>query len=102
MSVSLQVLYPISEGAHFDHEYYLGTHMPLVSDQMGAHIERTLVTKGVAGGPDTPPGHNAVATIVFPDAAAMDAAMRAAGPVMKDVANFTNVQPQFLVGEVIG
>jgi len=101
MSVSLQVIYPISEGTDFDFDYYLGTHMPLVAEHMGPHIDRTLVTKGLAGGPKTPPGHYAVATMVFADAAAMDAAMRASGPVMADVANFTNVQPQILVGEVI-
>jgi len=101
MSVSLQVIYPITKGTEFDFDYYLGTHMPLVAEHMGPHIDRTLVTRGLAGGPDMPPGHFAVATMVFADAAAMDAAMRASGPVMADVANFTNVQPQILVGEVI-
>ncbi len=101
MSVSLQVIYPISEGTHFDFDYYLGTHMKLVGEHMGPHIERTLVTKGLAGGPDTPPGFYAVATIVFADQGAMDAAMRVSGPVMKDVANFTDVRPQILIGDVI-
>ncbi|TDK42138.1 EthD family reductase [Antarcticimicrobium luteum] len=101
MSLSLQVIYPISDGTHFDYDYYLGTHMPLVAEHMGPHIERTLVTRGVSGGPDTPPGFYAVATIVFADKEAMGAAMRASAPVMQDVANFTDVQPQVLVGDVI-
>ncbi|TDE35580.1 EthD family reductase [Antarcticimicrobium sediminis] len=101
MTVSLQVIYPISEGTHFDYDYYLGTHMPLVSTHMGPHIEQTLVTRGVAGGPDTPPAYYAVATMVFADKAAMGAAMQGSGPVMKDVVNFTDVRPQVLIGDVI-
>jgi len=101
MSVSLQVIYPLSEGSRFDFDYYLDTHMALVAEHMGPHIERTLVTKGLAGGPGTPPGFHAVATMVFADQSAMDAALKASAPVMKDVANFTDVRPQILVGEVI-
>ena len=101
MAVSLQVIYPVSDGSTFDHAYYADTHMPLVQEHMGPHIDRVLVTKGLAGGPDQPAGFHAVATIVFADQAAMGAAMKASGPVMADVANFTNIQPQVLIGEVI-
>ena len=55
MAVSLQIIYPASRGTRFDHDYYLGTHLPLVDSHMGAHIDRVLVTKGIAGGPDVPP-----------------------------------------------
>lgn len=102
MSVSLQVLYPISDGTRFDYDYYLSTHMNLVGEHMGPHIERTLVTRGNAGGPDTPPSIYAIATIVFADQDAMGAAMKSSGPVMADIPNFTDVQPQILIGEVVG
>ncbi|MDU9005085.1 EthD family reductase [Sedimentitalea todarodis] len=102
MSVSLQVLYPITDGSRFDYDYYLSTHMNLVAEHMGPHLERTLVTKGNAGGPDTPPSIYAVATIVFPDQDAMNAAMKSSEPVMADIPNFTDVQPQILIGEVVG
>jgi len=101
MAVSVQVIYPISDDTNFDYDYYLDTHMKLVGEHMGAHIQSTLVTKGIAGGPDTPPGIYAIASMVFADQGAMDTAMRSAGPVMADIANFTNVQPQVLVGEVV-
>ncbi|GHG93682.1 EthD family reductase [Pseudodonghicola xiamenensis] len=101
MAVSLQIIYPASRGTRFDHDYYLGTHLPLVDSHMGAHIDRVLVTKGIAGGPDVPPPYHAVATIVFADRNAMTAALRLSGPVNEDVANFTDVQPQILIGEVI-
>lgn len=102
MSVSLQVLYPIKDGTSFDYDYYFKTHMDVVGQHMGPHIESTLVTKGVADGPDTPPSIYAIATIVFSDQDAMAAAMAVSGPVLADIPNFTNVQPQMLIGEVQG
>ncbi len=101
MTPSLQVIYPVSEGTHFDMDYYQNTHFGLVDTHMGPHIESMIVTRGLAGGPDTPPGFYAVATILFADQAAMDAAMAAAGPVLEDIAKFTDVAPQMLIGEAI-
>lgn len=100
MSVSLQVLYPVSEGTTFDYDYYLATHMQMVADVMGEYISQTLVTKGIAGGPDTPAGFHAIASMVFEDQAAMDTALSVAGPVLADIPNFTNTQPQMLIGQV--
>ncbi|MVO15088.1 EthD family reductase [Parasedimentitalea huanghaiensis] len=101
MAVSLQVIYPISEGTTFDYSYYTTKHFDLVGEHMGEHIETMFVTKGLAGGPDTPPGIYAVATLVFENQDALNASMAAAPPVLADIANFTNVQPQMLIGEVI-
>lgn len=99
MAVTLQVLYPISDGSTFDDTYYAKTHMDLVDKYMGAHIDKAIVTKGIAGGPDTPPGFHAIATFVFTDQAALDAALGAAGPVLADIPEFTNVQPKMLIGQ---
>jgi len=101
MPVSLQVLYPISDGTTFDYDYYTSTHFDLVGEYMGDHMEGMLVTKGLAGGPDVPPGYHAVASLVFADQDALNAAMGAAQPVLADIANFTNVQPQMLIGQVL-
>ena len=102
MAVSLQVLYPTANGTTFDHDYYMSKHMPMVGEHMGAHIQDTLVVKGLAGAPDTPAGFHAIATMVFADQAAMDAALAASGPVLKDIPNFYSSQPQMLFGEVKG
>ncbi|PCH74757.1 MAG: ethyl tert-butyl ether degradation protein EthD [Rhodobacteraceae bacterium] len=102
MAVSLQVIYPISDDTSFDYDYYTSSHMEIVGKHMGPHLQSTLVTKGLAGGPDTPPGSYAVATLLFADQAAFDAAMAVSAPVMADIPNFTNSQPQILIGEVIG
>ncbi len=101
MSASLQVIYPIGDDTNFDYDYYGSTHMALVDEHMGAHIQSTLVTKGMAGGPDTPSPVYAVATFTFADQAAMGAALAAAGPVLADLPNFTNSQPMMVMGEVM-
>lgn len=69
---------------------------------MGAHITSTLVAKGLAGAPDIAAPYHMVASMIFADQDAMNAAMGAAGPVMADIPNFTNVKPGTLIGEVIG
>lgn len=101
MSVSLQVLYPFSTDATFDHDYYTATHIPLVGEHMGAHIQSTSISKGIAGGPDVPAGFYVVATMVFAAMENLQAALEVAGPVLADIPNFTNVAPQMLIGEII-
>ncbi len=101
MSVSMQVLYPVTEETNFDHAYYKDTHLKLVDEYFGSHLERVLVTKGVAGGPGIPAGFHAIATMVFPDQDAMNAAMKEAAPVLADIPNFTNSTPTLLIGEVV-
>ncbi len=102
MPVALQVLYPTDDNTRFDYDYYLDTHMKLVGQHMGAHIQSTLVTKGIAGGPNAQAGFHAIATIVFADQAAMDAAMKVSGPVLADIPNFTDTRALTLIGEVVG
>ena len=54
MSMSLQVMYLITETTSFDYDYYFNKHMQIVGETLGEHIQSTLVTKGIAGGPDVP------------------------------------------------
>ncbi|MBZ0128705.1 MAG: EthD family reductase [Rhodobacteraceae bacterium] len=102
MTVSLQVLYPVAKGTTFDFGYYMETHFPLVDKHMGKHIASISASKGIAGGPDVPPGFHAVATMKFSDMDALQAALGAAAPVLADIPNFTNTEPQMLIGEVLG
>tara|TARA_R110002020_G_scaffold104547_25_gene244571 strand:+ start:475 stop:771 length:297 start_codon:yes stop_codon:yes gene_type:complete len=97
----MQVIYPATEGSTFDHDYYLSTHMKIVGETMGPHVETTIVTKGVAGGPGVAPGFHAIATMTFKDQATMDEALKASGAAVKDIPNFYNAQPQMLFGEVV-
>ena len=102
MSVSLQVLYSTENDTTFDHNYYSAKHLPIVNEHMGPHFDSVVIVKGLAGGPDVPPGFHTVATMVFKDQAALDAAMGAAGPALEDIPNFYSGQPQMLIGQVVG
>ena len=94
--VIVSVLYPASEGATFDSDYYDATHIPLVKDAfMDTGLKEVLVYKGLAGGDGAAPPFVAMAHLVFEDAGALQASM--GGPrapeVLADVANFTNITP---------
>ncbi|EFO28951.1 ethyl tert-butyl ether degradation EthD [Roseibium sp. TrichSKD4] len=102
MTVSLQVIYQATEGSRFDHDYYENTHIPLMHQHMGAGILSTVVVKGVAGARGTPAKFHAIATAVFKDQASLEEAMKAAGPVLADIPNYTDVQPEVLIGDVVG
>ena len=75
--------------------------MAIVGETIGEHIKSTLVTKGIAGDSDTPAGYHAIATILFEDKPAMDAALSKLDPALNDIPNFTNSEPAMLIGEVI-
>ncbi len=99
MAISLQVLYPISDGATFDYDYYVSKHIPLVGKIFGEHGMTSMgASKGVSGGPVPEPGYFAIATMMFPDEASLGAAMEAGGEIFADIPNYTSVQPDVLVG----
>tara|TARA_B100000768_G_C11152135_1_gene320768 strand:+ start:436 stop:744 length:309 start_codon:yes stop_codon:yes gene_type:complete len=101
MSLSLQVLYPITKETNFNYEYYFEKHMKLVKDTFGDHLDSTLVTKGIASGPNKPAVYYAIATMIFKNQSAMDLALSRASVVMEDIPNYTNTDPVMLIGEVI-
>ncbi|MEO1102644.1 MAG: EthD family reductase [Pseudomonadota bacterium] len=102
MSVTVQAIYPITDGSTFDYDYYITTHLPLVKTHFGPHgMSAISASKGVSGGPGAPPGYFAIATMTFPDIDRLNAALAAGGPVIADLKNFTNSRAQFLIGEVL-
>ena len=101
MSHSLQVLCPITESTNFNYDYYFGKHMSVVGESIGQYMESSVVTKGVAGGPDVPAPCYAIATLVFKDKSALDGALSKIDKPVADIANFTNTKPIMLIGEVV-
>lgn len=102
MTATVHAIYPIKGGDTFDDDDYVSTHLPLVHKHFDPHGTTSItVSRGLAGGPDTPPGYFAVATMTFPDAASMGAALGAAGPVLGDIPNFATTQPDLLIGAMI-
>lgn len=102
MPVTLQVLYPISEGATFDYDYYTTTHFGIVKEILGGNgMTSDSASKGLAGGPDVASPFFAIWTGVFPDMATLEGALAVAGPVLADIPNYTNVAPQMMIGETL-
>lgn len=89
---TLIVSYAAAEGAAFDREYYLATHVPLVRsawDEFGLQQAEILFP---APGPQP---FVCVAILSFCDQAGMNAALSSARTteVVGDVPNFTNIEP---------
>ncbi|CAJ0895640.1 EthD family reductase [Ralstonia flatus] len=95
---TLIVSYAAAEGATFDREYYLATHVPLVRsawDEFGLHAAEILFP---APGPQP---FACMAMLRFGDQAGIDAALSSAktAKVVSDVPNFTNIAPTIFRAE---
>ncbi len=93
--IRMTVLYPKTEGATFDHDYYRDKHVPLCVSTWG--IERFEIDKGVDG------PFEAAVHLFFESKDALDAAMASEGTaaVLGDVANYTSITPQIQTSEVV-
>ena len=103
--VTLSVVYPRSEGTHFDFDYYRETHLPLVSQKLrplGLKDAFALRGTAAAGGGDAP--HFAFAFLNFESVEILGAALASpqAAEVVADIAKFTDVKPLMQVNEHIG
>ena len=102
--VRISVQYPSGDGKKFDLDYYVTKHMRLVQQRLGGlGLLRSEVDKGLAGGaPGAPAPFACIGHLYFNTVDAFQAAMKAHGKeLVADVPNFTNIQPQFQISEVI-
>jgi uncharacterized protein (TIGR02118 family) len=91
-------LYPKTEGATFDHDYYRDSHVPLALASWGLGGEAAQIDRGVDG------PYEAAVHFVFDSMEAMGAAMASegTGAVMADVANYTTIAPVLQTSEIVG
>jgi uncharacterized protein (TIGR02118 family) len=91
----MTILYPKTDDATFDMDYYTSTHMPMVAKALG--------DKGWGAMAVSSDNHVAMGWVMFDDMDAFNAGMGAHGAeIMADVANYTNQQPEVVIGEVTG
>ncbi|KAB2580515.1 putative ethyl tert-butyl ether degradation protein [Lasiodiplodia theobromae] len=104
MAVTVTVLYPNVSDATFDLEYYLKTHMPLAHKNFGPHgMKGYKVARVVGTASGDPAPYSIQCTLEFDTVEQVKTAVStSAGPVMADVPNFSNQQPIFLIGEIVG
>lgn len=101
MSLSVTVLYPAKEGAKFDMDYYLKSHMPLVSQRWGPHGLKQWYVSDLRESKGT---YSVQATLIWESG--LDGFQKAnaehGAEVMGDVANFSSEHPVIAVGGIVG
>jgi uncharacterized protein (TIGR02118 family) len=91
----ITILYPKSDDATFDMDYYTSTHMPMLAKALGD------ACKGWGAATVTSDKHIAMGWAMFDSMDAFNSAMAEHGAeIMGDVPNYTNQQPELIVGEV--
>lgn len=102
--IRMSVMYPSGEGTRFDHDYYARKHAALVHERLGPlGLLRFEVDKGVAGGaPGSPAPFACMGHLYFNSLTELQTATKAHGrELMADVPNFTNIQPQVQISEIV-
>lgn len=100
--IRVTVLYPHTENARFDWDYYLQSHVPMVAARFGAAARTTSIEQGIAGGlPGAPAPFVAVASFTFDSVAAFQEAF---GPhsaeILADIPHYTSIQPTVQISEI--
>lgn len=91
----VSIMYPKTEGATFDHDYYRSTHMPLVAGRLGDNCTQWSADQ-VLDGP-----FEAIGYLHVNDLEAFGAAMAEhAAEIMGDVPNYTPITPQLVVSQI--
>lgn len=93
--IRVSVLYPKTEGATFDHDYYANSHVPLAVSTWG--LAGAEIDRGING------PYEAAVHFTFESLEAMGAAMAAEGTaaVQADVANYTTIVPEMQISEIV-
>lgn len=98
----MTITYPKTDGAGFDMDYYRNAHLPLCARLLAEFGYRGVVLRENQGsGPGSGDLNYASLDILFDNADQMQAGLAKAGDELAaDVANFTNIEPQMVFGEV--
>ena len=88
----------------FDWDYFVGDHMAIVHRELDHRgLVRVEIDKGIsAADPSAPAPFIAAAHLIFNTVEEVHAAFIAAGrPVMGDVPNYTDIEPQIQISEIV-
>ncbi len=99
--VTFSVMYPYSEGAVFNMDYYINKHM--ADTRANPAVKGIIVESGLTGrDPGSKPPYICVAHIFYESVEAMMATRtpERAAKLRADIPNFTNVTPIHQVGEI--
>lgn len=95
----LTILYPNSEGAFFDFDYYLNKHIPLSEEINGAKLQ---IQKGIASVEGQAPPFVCIARLPVESQEKFIETITTRGRVLiDDMPNYTNIQPILQFDEVV-
>ena len=93
--ISVHIMYPKTDDSTFDMNYYTSTHMPMLAEALGDSCTGWGAT--VAKGDQ----YEAIGWATVTSQEAFDACMAENGAkILGDVPNYTNVQPELVVGDI--
>jgi uncharacterized protein (TIGR02118 family) len=95
----MTILYPNKEGAKFDFDYYVQTHVPLANGLLGHEF---TVTRGISSAQGGPSPFLCIARMDIGTVSEfMPVLMQHVEGLAKDIPNYTNVEPVILFEEVL-
>ena len=100
--IKVTVLYPNLPGSRFDHDYYLGVHMPMSIRLLGAAMTTISVDRGAGAPPWPAPSFHAICTFTCPSREAYEQAFFPhMAELQGDIPKFTDVEAIIQLGEVV-
>jgi uncharacterized protein (TIGR02118 family) len=92
--ITVSVLYPKNDSSHFDHEYYVEKHIPLVRSTWGGMgLERIEIMRGAGTLDGGLHPYELIGALTFASMEDLQKAMSQGAEIFADIPNFTNVQP---------
>ena len=101
--ITVSVLYPMEADGHFDHEYYMATHIPMVDARWRPlGLTGFQILRGTPGPDGLPPAFRLMALVSFTSMAAFKAAGAQHGAeIFGDIPNFTDARPVIQINEMV-
>lgn len=100
--IRVSVVYPGGPGMKFDWDYYMDKHIPAVRKLTPMGLVRVEVDKGMGSAqPGAPAPFLCMAHLHFNNMDDMQKCMGLSNELMADVPNFTNIQPQIQISEIL-
>jgi uncharacterized protein (TIGR02118 family) len=102
--IRVTVLYPNKPDAKFDLDYYVNKHIKTADEKLvSMGMVKSEVDKGIGGmQAGSPPPYVVMAYMVFNSIEDFQKALGAHGDELTaDIPNFTNIEPQFQISEIV-
>ena len=101
--IKVSVMYPNVEGKHFNMDYYISSHLTLAKQLLGSALKGATVEKGLGSAkPGGVAPFIAIGNMYFDSIEDFEKAFNPnAGKIIEDMHNFTTIQPDIQISEVI-